>query len=342
MSVTYTSLLGLALPATATEAGTWGDVVNNYLTNYVDSAVAGALTVTTDTTLTKTTGSSLGATSSQYAIIIASPTSAAITITAPAASKTYVVNNTSGTYTVTFKAVGQTGVTLAVFEKCVIAFNGTDFVKVASTVVSATGLTGTVPVANGGTGSSTLTLNNVLLGNGTSALQAVAPGTSGNILTSNGTTWTSAAPASGSKVIQVVSATTTTEVNVTSAYADSGVTATITPTSASNKVLVWISSNIGSGSPSAGNYPNGTYQILRDATIIYGPTGNMISFWNPSPSISGSGTERLSVGTLSVNFLDTPATTSATTYKLQGRSNANLRFQNNTSNGSIILMEVTP
>lgn len=52
----------------------------------------------------------------------------------------------------------------------------------------------TVPVANGGTGANTLTANNVLLGNGTSALQAVAPGTSGNVLTSDGTTWVSQAP----------------------------------------------------------------------------------------------------------------------------------------------------
>jgi hypothetical protein len=58
----------------------------------------------------------------------------------------------------------------------------------------ATGVTGTLPVANGGTGAATLTANNVLLGNGTSALQVVAPGTSGNVLTSNGTTWTSATP----------------------------------------------------------------------------------------------------------------------------------------------------
>jgi len=52
-----------------------------------------------------------------------------------------------------------------------------------------------IPVADGGTGASTLTANNVLLGNGTSAPQFVAPSTSGNVLTSNGTTWTSAAPA---------------------------------------------------------------------------------------------------------------------------------------------------
>lgn len=60
-----------------------------------------------------------------------------------------------------------------------------------------TGVTGTLPVANGGTGAATLTANNVLLGNGTSALQAVAPSTSGNILTSNGTTWVSSTPAGG-------------------------------------------------------------------------------------------------------------------------------------------------
>jgi hypothetical protein len=51
------------------------------------------------------------------------------------------------------------------------------------------------PVANGGTGAATLTANNVLLGNGTSAVQVVAPGTSGNVLTSNGTTWSSTTPA---------------------------------------------------------------------------------------------------------------------------------------------------
>jgi len=61
---------------------------------------------------------------------------------------------------------------------------------------SITGITD-LAVADGGTGSSTLAANNVLLGNGTSALQTVAPGTSGNVLTSNGTTWTSAASTGG-------------------------------------------------------------------------------------------------------------------------------------------------
>jgi hypothetical protein len=70
-----------------------------------------------------------------------------------------------------------------------------------STTVAITGGTITgitdLAVADGGTGASTLSANAVLLGNGTSALQTVAPSTSGNILTSNGTTWTSAAAPTG-------------------------------------------------------------------------------------------------------------------------------------------------
>jgi len=48
-----------------------------------------------------------------------------------------------------------------------------------------------VPVSSGGTGTSTLTANSVVLGNGTSAVQLVAPGTAGNVLVSDGTTWAS-------------------------------------------------------------------------------------------------------------------------------------------------------
>jgi hypothetical protein len=64
-----------------------------------------------------------------------------------------------------------------------------------SDITSLTGLTTPLTVAQGGTGAATLTANNVLLGNGTSAPQVVAPSTNGNVLTSNGTTWVSSAPA---------------------------------------------------------------------------------------------------------------------------------------------------
>jgi hypothetical protein len=131
---------------------------------------------------------------------------------------------TSGTLAITYSgtalpvANGGTGATArqdamdalagAVTSGQYLRGNGTDVVMSAiqaadvptlnqNTTGTASNVTGTVAVANGGTGSTTLTANNVLLGNGTSALQAVAPSTNGNVLTSNGTTWVSSAPSGG-------------------------------------------------------------------------------------------------------------------------------------------------
>lgn len=74
---------------------------------------------------------------------------------------------------------------------------GTTGLTVSGSPITSSGtitLAGTIAVANGGTGLTTLTSNNVILGNGTGNPTFVAPGTSGNILTSNGTTWQSVAP----------------------------------------------------------------------------------------------------------------------------------------------------
>lgn len=184
MTTSYTSLLGLALPVTGELSGTWGDTVNNYITQYLDSSIAGALTVNADTTLTKTTNAALNSTSSQYAIIIASGHSTNITVTAPAASKQYLVINTSGSYTVKIRGAGPTtGVTLAANESAIVGWNGSDFVKIASslgitaiTVASANGLAGT---SSGGiTPALTLstTVSGLVKGNGT-ALSAATAGT---------------------------------------------------------------------------------------------------------------------------------------------------------------------
>jgi hypothetical protein len=64
-----------------------------------------------------------------------------------------------------------------------------------TTTIPTLALTNALTVANGGTGLATLTANNVILGNGTSTPNFVAPSTAGNVLTSNGTTWQSTAPA---------------------------------------------------------------------------------------------------------------------------------------------------
>jgi hypothetical protein len=85
-----------------------------------------------------------------------------------------------------------------------------------SDITSLTGLTTPLTVAQGGTGAATLTANNVLLGNGTSALQVVAPSTSGNVLTSNGTTWTSVAGAYPLTSGTAVASTSGTSIDFTS------------------------------------------------------------------------------------------------------------------------------
>jgi hypothetical protein len=223
MAVTnFSPLLGLALPTTGDLSGTWGTTVNDSITQLLDSAVAGTttLSVDTDVTLSTTNGA---ANQARNAVILWTASNGATTrnITAPAQSKAYLVIN-SGTGSIVIRGAGPTtGVTVPAGARALVAWNGSDFVKIVSNPVSlttdvtgtlpianggtgttsttfvnlATNVTGTLPVGNGGIGATTLTANNVLLGNGTSAPLFVAPGTSGNVLTSNGTTWTSATPA---------------------------------------------------------------------------------------------------------------------------------------------------
>ena len=104
------------------------------------------------------------------------------------------------TLTVSSISFGSTGLTPATATTGAVTVAGTLAIANGGTGTTSTtfanlttNVTGTLPVANGGTGAASFTANNVLLGNGTSALQVVAPGTTGNVLTSNGTTWTSAA-----------------------------------------------------------------------------------------------------------------------------------------------------
>lgn len=95
------------------------------------------------------------------------------------------ITNTAGG--IQISATGSGGTVTSVTASSPLASSGGNTPDIS--------LSGTIGVGNGGTGATTLTLNNVILGNGTSAVQFVAPGTSGNVLTSNGTTWQSTAPA---------------------------------------------------------------------------------------------------------------------------------------------------
>jgi hypothetical protein len=136
MPTSYTSLLGLALPVQGELQGTWGDTVNQQITELLDSAVAGTTTISTDAdvTLTTTTG---GANQSRQAIIRWTASgSVTRNITAPAQSKAYfVINATGGTQSIVFRGVGPTtGITILPGQSAVLAWSGSDFIKVGGDV----------------------------------------------------------------------------------------------------------------------------------------------------------------------------------------------------------------
>jgi hypothetical protein len=141
-----TGQLGLLTPTQGTLSGTWGDTVNNGITEYTNLAIAATLTLTNDgaVTLANTTGNAsvtnitstltgAGTVTAQHAIVRVTGTlTTTKIITAPSYSKTYVVINDATGGSVTIKAAGQSGVTVAVADKALVAFNGTDYVRVGA------------------------------------------------------------------------------------------------------------------------------------------------------------------------------------------------------------------
>jgi hypothetical protein len=129
------------------------------------------------------------------------------TVNVPNGSKLMVVTDGAGSGAAVFNAspttssgtvtsVGGTGTVNGITLTGTVTSSGNLTLGGTLSGVNLTSqVTGTLPVGNGGTGATTLTANNVILGNGTSAPLFVAPGTAGNVLTSNGTTWQSTTPA---------------------------------------------------------------------------------------------------------------------------------------------------
>ena len=161
MAVTnFSPLLGLALPTTGDLSGTWGTTVNDAITNLIDSAIAGTTTLSADSdvTLSTTNGS---ANQARNAVILWTASNGATTrnVTAPAQSKAYLVIN-AGTGAIVIRGAGPTaGVSIPVGTRALVAWNGTDFVKIVSNPVAlTTDVTGILPVANGGSGTASPSL----------------------------------------------------------------------------------------------------------------------------------------------------------------------------------------
>jgi hypothetical protein len=176
----------------------------------------------------------------------------------------------------------------------------------------------------------------LLAGTADNTIGRLAVGTNGQVLTADsaeatGLKW--AAVPSGGKVLQVLQQVYTTETSSSSAtYADSGITLNITPSSASSKVLIMVTVN--GIIKSNGNSDNSMFlNLVRTSTQL--AQGTYIGFTNTAST--------LYVGSFAMTYLDSPATTSATTYKVQLKnavSAASVSFNKESSTSTITLMEI--
>jgi len=148
----------------------------------------------------------------------------------------------------------------------------------------------------------------------------------------------SATQASAGRVLQVVQGTTTTYTTTTSgSFTDTNLSASITPSSSSSKILVLVTQNIYVDSGGADN--GGATQIVRNATGVFG-SANSNSFYINANGITAGTALVMYIG---MNYLDSPATTSATTYKTQMRAenSSTIVAQVNNNTSSITLMEIS-
>jgi hypothetical protein len=150
-----------------------------------------------------------------------------------------------------------------------------------------TAVTGVLPVANGGTGASTLTANSVMLGNGTGSVQFVAPSTSGNALVSNGTTWISSTPSAPAAL------------STASGSAPSYSTRAWVSFNGTGTVAIYGSANVSSITDNAtGNYTINFSTAMQDT--VFACVGSCASL---------SGTNGMSVVTTRQNSVTAPNTT---------------------------------
>jgi len=288
-----------------------------------------------------------------------SATSATTATTATNATNTAITDNTSSSATwyptivstntgnlpqttssTKLSFVPNTGVLIATG----FSGSGASLTSLSASNISA----GTLAIAYGGTnGSATPTAGAVPYGTGT-AYAFTSAGTSGQYLQSNGSsapTWVT--PSSGA-VVQVKQAQTNTQQSISGGtFTDlTNLTVNITPTSASNKILVmvncWLSCN--------GNTYNVYSRLLRNGTVIGTGSNDTAGYaGNAGYRVLSDGQATYSIYQNGFIWTDSPASTSTLTYKVQANSNGSGCTFNYSASGSyfnmystITVMEVTP
>jgi hypothetical protein len=157
MASTYSTNLKIELIGTGEQAGTWGTTTNSNLGTALEQAIVGKADVTmSSTTITLTLTNSNAAQNARaiYLNLTGSPGGAAV-LEVPAIEKPYIVKNGSDQQ-VTIKVSGQTGVPIPTLKTALVYNNGTDVVTAIDFIPSLV-LGAALPVASGGTGSTSTT-----------------------------------------------------------------------------------------------------------------------------------------------------------------------------------------
>jgi hypothetical protein len=190
MASTYSPSLKITLMGDGDQAGLWGQTTNTNLGTLLEQAITGVQSIVmSDANYTLTSFNGVSDEARNAVLVVTGTNNAVRDLIPPVVEKLYIVaNNTTGGYAIRVIGATGTGVSIPTGATQVVYCDGTNFVAASAAFVNGSVL----GVAGGGTGLSTLTANNVILGNGTSSPTFVAPGTANNVLTSNGTTWVSA------------------------------------------------------------------------------------------------------------------------------------------------------
>jgi hypothetical protein len=157
----------------------------------------------------------------------------------------------------------------------------------------------------------------------------------------SGSAWAAIGGGGGGKVLQVVQASYTTETTIsTTALTDTGLSASITPSAASSKILVIVSQSYHNQATSGTNLGSGL-NLYRGATAIQ----SMQQFAQGYLQLDGTTNAKQLSGYTNLTYLDSPSTTSSTTYKTQGSvwetaGTKSVKFQWSTSPSTITLIEI--
>jgi hypothetical protein len=335
MASTYSTSLKLTLIGDGDQSGIWGQTTNINLGTLLEQAITGVTSIVmADANYTLTNFNGVTDEARNAVLVVTGVNNAQRDLIPPVVKKLYIIaNNTTGGYAIRVIGVTGTGVTIPNGSTAIVYCDGTNFI-----LANTPSTNGIVKVAQGGTGLTTLTANNVILGNGTSNPIFVAPGSSGNVLSSNGTTWISTVPtpefASGTRMtfnqtnaptgwtkdtgtdnagFRLVSGSVSSggSVDFTTAFANTTTSVTVSSISGSAGATTLSTSQIPSHTHSVPTYWQESTSTLYGARVIgdaqfyanydTGSTGGGGSHTHPFSFSSGSGSAPLN---LAVKYVD--------------------------------------